>query len=54
MQLRKRSAACANRTVHRLPVVRGGIPVGMISRQDLLRLMLPRKSPPDSTLQATA
>jgi CBS domain-containing protein len=40
--------------VHRLPVVRGGIPVGMISRQDLLRLMLPAKSPPDSTLQATA
>jgi CBS domain-containing protein len=26
--------------VHRLPVVRHGVPVGMVTRQDLLRLML--------------
>lgn len=30
---------CEN-DVHRLPVVRGGVPVGIVTRQDLLRLML--------------
>ena len=40
--------------VHRLPVVRDGVPVGIVSRQDLLRLMMRAKSAPDSSLQATA
>lgn len=31
--------------VHRLPVVRGRVPVGMITRHDLLRLMLHREVP---------
>ena len=26
--------------IHRMPVVRDGVPVGMVSRLDLLRLML--------------
>ena len=26
--------------IHRLPVVRDGVPVGMVTRHDLLRLML--------------
>jgi CBS domain-containing protein len=32
--------------VHRLPVVRDGVPVGMVTRHDLLRLMLPDNPAP--------
>lgn len=27
--------------IHRIPVIRDGVPVGMVSRHDLLRLMIP-------------
>lgn len=40
--------------VHRLPVVRDGVVVGIVSRQDLLRLMLSVGLPPESALHATA
>jgi CBS domain-containing protein len=40
--------------IHRLPVVRAGRPVGMVSRQDLLRLMLKNRAAPESTMHATA
>jgi CBS domain-containing protein len=29
------------RQIHRIPVVRGAVPVGIVTRHDLLRLMLP-------------
>lgn len=35
--------------VHRLPVVRDGVPVGMVARRDLLRLMLPGAARPCRT-----
>jgi CBS domain-containing protein len=40
--------------VHRLPVVGAGCPVGIVSRQDLLRLMLASRAAPDSAMQVTA
>jgi len=40
--------------VHRLPVVRDGVPVGMVSRQDLLRLMLSVGLVPESASRPTA
>jgi len=40
--------------VHRLPVMRADRPVGMVSRQDLLRLMLKNRATPASAMHATA
>ena len=44
---------CESR-VHRLPVVRDGVVVGVVARQDLLRLMLSVGLPPESTFHPTA
>jgi CBS domain-containing protein len=44
---------CESR-VHRLPVVRDGVVVGVVARQDLLRLMLAVGLPPESTFHPTA